>query len=758
MAFATAVRRGVRRIRRHTGAALILALSVLAASIVFAVADQFLFRPLPLLRPEELIVAGVKSQFSPNRLAALSQEDIQELSAQFNAAGAGFGAGFFEPRHAEVERLRGVIVTTSFFDVLGVTPAIGRTFVSDDAAVAGATPVVISYAQWISRLGGDSTRLNQPSTLGGKRVIVVGVMEPGFKFPDATDVWAVAARPVMPFRVRHLTGLLRHPAAAALPSDVAINNLLVSLRPSEEYFRTGAYASLVTVFLAGLALMAIAWLYMSASQSMRIVDDLKDIGVRLSLGATPATLVRQSAVESAALFVVVALLCAVLMPLAIGVVSQALPATLLGARTLAVDYRIVVFLAVVTAIGSAVVVMAQAWILQSIDVVEALGGRVGRVLLRGARTRLLWLASQAALIVAVAYVGVAGIRSSIEASLADLGFDPEPLLTAFVPRDVISAGARRDLVDALSHVPGVLAVAEGAAPLVSGVMWSAVVPDSAHESTIRSAARNARQRVVSASYLATVGIEVIAGRDFDPVTDATGSVILSRQLARVLSPDGSLVDRNVLIDGSSGARVVGVAADVLGDGPERPAPPMMYRLGESDGTIVVRLNRAGGDVRGVARTIASHTASAQPIRIVPEAELHREKTAVHRARAYVGLVTSGLALVVGWLAIWSAAWSCVRTRRREFAIRLAIGCPPGRLVWLVLRQILFACVTGGAIGLVVGFAATGYLSHELFGVTALDVPSTVAIAVVGLLGVALAVLGPTASLVGQRLQVLFRED
>lgn len=757
MAFGSIVRAGARRIRRHASAAAILTLSILTASIVFAVADQFLFRPLPVSRPEELVIAGVKSQFAVNRLEALSQEDIQELSARFKVIGAGFGAGFFEPRHAEAEAVRGAFVTTTFFDVVGVTPVVGRTFVSEDAVTTGATPVVIGYAQWMSRFGGDPRLLNQPITLGGQRITVVGVMPADFGFPDATDVWAAAPRRLMPFRFRHLTGLLRYPSGAPALSEVRSGNLLISMQRADDYFRTSAHASLVTLFLSGTALIVIGWLYMSASQSIRVVEDLKNIGVRMSLGATPAMLLRQAAVEYTALFAVIGLLCALLMAPVIAIVSRSLPAAVLGTRTLEVDYRIIGFLAAVTLVGCAVVAAGQAWILRSIDVVEALRGRIGRVLIRSARTRLVLLSSQAILIVAVGYVGIVGLRSAVEASRADLGYDPESLLTAFVPGRTASPAALRDVVESVSHLPGVVGVAEGAAPLVPGVIWSAVTTDSADEHAVRSAKRNARQRVVSASYLATVGIRAIEGRDFDPAIDVAGAVILSRQLARLLSPEVSLVNRDVLVDGTSRARVVGVAADVLGDGPERPPPPMMYRLGTSDGPLVARIDRDRGDVRQIAITIANRTGATGPIRIIAEAEHHREKTAVHRARAYVALATSGLALGVGWMAIWSAAWSCVRTRRRELAIRLAIGSPPGRLVWLVLRQILLACLTGGGLGMLIGYAATSYLSHELFGVTPFDLTSTAVIAFLGLAGLSLAVLGPTAALLGQRLQLLLRE-
>ena len=773
-----ALRQWLRRPLLPTAVVLTLTAGLGAAIAVFAVAWAVVWRPLDVPAPERLVwiasvSAGQADGSSPGAALTWQAEarTLDALAAVRPVAGA-FADG------TGTDRLAGALVTASLFDVLGLAPVQGRAFTTADDTPGAARVVLLAHRVWQTRYAGATDVVGRVVALDGRPATIIGVLpaHADTLVPDA-DWWAPLAlapseRANIGPRYLDLVGRLAATATpvAATQELAAIGARLgltaddgsalgVRVTPLADHLAARYRAGLVLLLAGVAALVLIACANVATLLLTRAQDRQAELALRASLGATPARLARQLLVEAAllaGLASVGGLLAALWL---VDLLRVVLPADVPRLAEARVDGVAAAF-----ALGAGVVVTLLAGLtpalrgarvdLQSVLRIAASGGASHE------RLRRAFVVAQVAVAVVLACAGVLLTRSASALDAAPRGYESAGVVTASLTlpaatyRDAPSIAAVIDrIVGGALAVPGVdAAAAASQLPFAGGSAGSDVV--LAGEPMTPGVNRQARVRLVSAAYLSTLGVAMVDGREIGR-EDGPASrpvVVVNETLARRLSPGRTPVGRDVtfgvpVFNGDDGTRVwhvVGVASDTWDRGPREAVEPevllpiaqtpaevffwisrelqlaVRVQSGRTPTTIVPALRRAVTAVdpalpMGVARTLDDRVAQS----------FARERL---MAQLLAGLGVSGVLLAL--LGLVAVIHQQVQRRRRDIAIRLAIGANGHDVVRGLVRDGARLAVVGALAGAVASVGTGGLLASLLFGVAPGD-PATLAGVVAG---------------------------
>jgi putative ABC transport system permease protein len=769
-----------------------LALGIGATSMVFTFVNALLLRPLPLGEHGERIVtlhSTHKSQAEDWEDSNLSYADLQDLRAQ--TRGLEDVAGYVGRTAntltfgGESERLRGGSVTPNLFPLLGLRPALGRTFQDADAADFGFEPeVVLSYRLFERRFGADRRVLGQTVILNGRALTIIGVMPPGIRFPERDDFW-VAYRPSSdseraPSRAQRFVaafGLLRE--GVTLPqlqseADV-IAKALAEQHPGTNrgwgvralsfrdmavdkgtravsFVLLGAVAAVLLIGCANLANLTLA----------RGVARQRELAVRASLGASRARLARQMLAETA-------LLCAGggFVGLALGgwfveLSVASWPEELPYWMRLDLDWRGVLFTVLVTAVAALCAGLLPAWRASRPDLANDLrDGARGTTGAASQRLQSLLVVGQVAASLALLVGASLMMRSFLRLQAAPSGFVEESLLTMrfYIAGDAYDVTERRaefvsQLEERIAALPGVAGVAatssipvdDGGAP-VRLVVERHPVPRGDEPGAIRITA--------SPRLFETLGAPLVEGRTFtagEHLSPAADVVIVNRSLARRFWPEGAIGERLALVDGGGlrddtpvrWLRVVGVAPDLQYEefGEETAASRLnVFRpYATAPGRSLALLLRAKAQApRSQADAVRRVFREADPglsiwdVRTMDEVRAFT--TWEQRFFGHLMGAFAAQALLLSCLGVYGVLAYAVSQRVHEIGVRLALGARPLDVVRLVVRRGLLLGLAGAGLGLVLSLAVGRALQGVLYGVApseplALLVTAAVLLAVV----------------------------
>lgn len=769
-----ALRQWLRRPLLPTAVVLTLTAGLGAAIAVFAVAWAVVWRPLDLPAPERLawiasVSAGDADGSSPG--AALTwQTDARTLDA---LAAVRHVAGAFADG-AGTDRLPGALVTASLFDVLGLAPVQGRAFTADDDTPGAARVVLLAHRAWQTRYAGATDVTGRVVTLDGRPATIVGVLpaHADTLVPDA-DWWAPLAlapaeRANIGPRYLDLIGRLAataSPAAATQELD-AIGARLglkaddgsplgVRVTPLADHL-TARYRPGLMLLLAGVAaLVLIACANVATLLLTRAQDRQAELALRASLGATPARLARQLLVEAALLAGLASaggLLAALWL---VDVLRVVLPADVPRLADARIDGVVAAF-----AVGAGVVVTLVAGLtpalrgarvdLQSVLRIAASGG-AGHERLRRA-----FVVAQVAVAVVLACAGVLLTRSASALADAPRGYDSAGVVTASLTlpaatyRDAPSIAAAIDrIVQGTTAVPGVRAAAAASQlPFAGGSAGSDVI--LAGEPMTPGVNRQARVRLVSPAYLSTLGVAMVDGREIGREDGATSRpvVVVNQTLARRLSPGRSPVGRDItfgvpVFNGDDGTRVwhvVGVASDTWDRGPrEVVEPEVLIPIAQTPAEVFFWISRelqlavrSTGDPTAIVPAVRRAVAAVDPALPMGVARTLDDRVAQSFARERLlsrllaGLGVAGVLLAL--LGLVAVVHQQVQRRRRDIAIRLAIGANGHDVVRGLVRDGARLAVVGAFAGAVGSVGTGGLLASLLFGVAPGDPVTLVAVA------------------------------
>jgi predicted permease len=749
---------GFRGMGRNAGstifAILIVGLGIGGAATVFSVVNALLLRPLPFRDPGQLVWISNAENYSTQ---AEHYSDLRDQNRSFSdlAGWSGtYSAGNEElTGTGEPERLTSVPVTENFFSLLGVEPALGRSFTSEESQGKYSAPpaVMLSYSFWRRRFRSDPNVVGQKLTLNNQPVMVVGVLPGSFDFAsvfapgtpiDMFIPWPLADNTKPAGNTMNIVGRLR-PGATVDGAQAEFNVLSKRLRsqhqernpifprlvPLEQHVSGQVRPALVVLMCAVGVVMLIVCANLAHLQMARMGTRQKEMAVRAALGAGRFRLLRQVLTESVILSccgAAVGLLLAVAGTRGLAHLSAFNLPLLESVR---VDGSTLAFTLLAAVASGVLFGLAPALQVRAYKLREGLqdAGRESTGSSRHGWFRDGLVVSQFAL-ACVLLVGAALLMQSFLRVLdVNLGFQPEHAAALRIDPGfrIPSLAQQNSYIDDVLHrarsVPGIKAAGiSDVLPLDGDRGWQVSGQGQVYDKDHHP---EAFIRVVSDGYFQALGIRLKSGREFTESDRASSEpvVMVNETLGRTLWPGQDAVGKMMTQDG--GRRVVGVVADVHHGGPES--------LGGSEMYLPMRQTRDYAAMRLVVRTALPPDSLAAGIRTalrpldpnLPVAEFQTLQGLVDKVvspRRFLVILLSGFAgfaLLLASLGIYALISYSVNQRTKEIGIRMALGASSGRVRRGVLTRTLRLALAGVALGTLGSFVLSKYIESLLFATT-----------------------------------------
>jgi predicted permease len=625
-------------------------------------------------------------------------------------------------------------LSPSAFELLGVQPMLGRPFTEEDRS---ATPfaVLLGHDVWRTRFAGDATILDRlvtiPGTAQDERWRVVGVMPPGFSFPEGANFWVPDHRGwapplVMPY-ARLGPGVTLEALRAELPH--------FTITPLREHVRPRGAFSLALLLSGTTLMLLVAWVQVAALLFARATGRAAEIGVRLALGATRARLARQFGLEGAVLIFLALGLAAVIAPALTAWIVDVLPADTTLGQHVDLDVRAFVFAAGLSVVGLLVLTLLPVDLIRRCSPARLVRGAiVGDMVPRTTRVRTALFVGQLAIATAVLYLTGLAAQSLVNVADAPLGFATADLYAIRMPRGDSLFGTGRvrfdrqrkavaETIEALRRLPGVQRVA--------GTNSWPLQPDGLGDITLVPDADPARSPItgqrgsIQPGYPAVLGVPLLEGTE-PTFAELSGTgernmwlTLANQSLARHLAPFGPVVGQVM----SGRYRIIGVMPDVVLDRPDRPvAPTLFLYLPPIASVNVVLLRLEPGltpDQVGIPAVLQAIWHSPAP-RPFPVADAVQLAASDYRARTFLLGMVAILTVPLTMLGVAGALAYATKQRAREIAIELAIGADARDIRSRIVRHALRSATVAIAMGLALGIGIGQVTSSALFGVRAAD--------------------------------------
>ena len=744
--------------RRPTFTATILATMALAAALnaaVFAIVDATLLRPLPYPRERELVsITNTWTGFPFSSISLPEYVDFRQRAKSFASIAVYSNTSVnLSASSGAPERVQATRVNASFFEVLGVSPALGRTF-TEAEDLAGEPVVVISHGFWLRRFGGDPGAVGRQLQSDAGAATILGVMPPTFAFPsDVTELWIpinVVPGSQMSRGAHSRQVIARLTSGATLPQAQdemhAIARQLASEHPRDypagsgfDVEVTGLRERLVGDARPALRMLsaAVAFVLLIACANIanlmaaRMTERGRETATRVALGASPYRIVREAAVEGALMGLAAGVAGLVAAAWLLGTLAAWLPSGVLMPERLLTDLRVAAFAILCTGAAGTMTLAGATFRAIRRDDVGMLRGTRTTTDARSQRTRAALTVAQVALAVLLVVIGSFAARSFARILATDPGLRTENVVTARVALSSArypNAARRRAFFEnvqaALEAQPGVIkAGAVSLLPLTGQLNdWTFGVEGYAPPAP--DVTPSEQTRLAHGDYFELLGIKLVEGRYFgaSDTAESPRVAIVSEMLAQKYWPGQSPIGRRIrrwsLTSNEPWTTIVGVVGDVRQRGLAAPPEPILYypqaQLPESSMTLAVRL--ASGDERGV-KVIADAVRAVdpeQPIWSPRTMEDWRSRSVAEPRFSLLLLGTfAALAIVLAAVGIYGVMAFSVNLRSRELGIRAALGARPSSLMQQVLLQATVLSVVGIFIGLSAA-VATGRLLAPIF--------------------------------------------
>ncbi len=762
--------RGLRKAPGFTAAALAtLALGVAANTAIFSVANTLLIEPLPFRDPERLLFVWADQTAEGYPRAPLSGPELQDLderSSQFDGFGAIWATTAALTGENDPEQLRIGLVTTDYFSLLGAEAALGRTFQTDDDAVAAPTTILLSAAVWRRRYGSDPAIVGRRIDVNGRPTIVVGVMPDRFRLlmppdaavPDDLEAWQPLNRrfPEGPRGQRYLRVIGRMRAGVSVAdaqADIAAVGREISAAHAfygvaGRQFETvplhldatrDVRRPLVALSIGVAILLLIACVNVGSLLVARAAARSRETAVKAALGATVGRLVRQHVVESLVLGVLGAGVGLLFGRWGLAALLSAAPDALSRLRLASVDTPVAVVCTLTVLLWTLVLSAAPVAEARRVGLARALqhdarraGG--GRHRLRGALT-----VAQIALSVVLVVGALLLVRTVQQIQQVDPGFRADGVLSFRVAlpgsrypnQDAFNAFSRQ-LQAALAAQPGAIAAsAVSHAPYDHVPNWGG--PFLAVEGADPSTAPQADYRAVAPGLMELLGVQLVEGRFFTESDDHHGApvTIVDERLARRTWPSESALGRRLAVDPSvagtpaTWTTVVGVVRHVRHRSPiEEVRDQVYFPERQIPRNPAVYLIKTAGDPAAMTAPVHDLVRSLDPALPIydvrPLQAYVTDARALRQFTAVLAVLFAVAALALACVGIYGVVAYSVTERHREFGVRLALGARGSQLLGMVMREGAALALAGLVLGLVGAAAGAWWLRSQLYGVTPWD--------------------------------------
>jgi putative ABC transport system permease protein len=765
-------------------AVLTLALGIGGNTAIFSIVDSVLLTPPPFREPGKLVVVWASNPglakaakvvdelgTSPGDFYDLRRENrsfqVMAMIAPDRMRMTGLGAP---------EEVAAVRVSGDFSEVMGTIPLLGRGLQAADDPVGQPAVALLSYNWWRRRFSGDPHVLGSKIVLNGMPLTVVGVMPPRFAFPRGAempagygyandpDAWVPMALPDAmraDRATRFFVGLGRlRPGIGTKAAASELNAICAQLArrfpdldkgwgarlvPITEQMVSDLRPTLLVLWGAVGLLLLIACANVANLLLARAAAREKEIALRIAIGASRSQLMRQLLAESAVLALVGGALGTALAAAGLRFFAAYVPPHLAGAASFALSASALAFTLVLCLAATLLAGLAPALQLTRPDLASSLreGTRAGAGTVKSRRTVGALVVSEVAFAVLLLIGAGLLLRSYVRLLGVDPGFQTARVLTFEVNLPFDTPPARivaffERAVDRLRPLPGVAAAAAvSELPLTGVESVMGVLPEGQPAPVDVAHAREADYHMITAGYFAAMSIPLLRGRLLD-AGDGAGRpavAVIDWKMARSCWPGqdplgkrfrlGSLQPRK----DSSWITVVGVVGTIRHTGLHADPRPQMYRLLPQTPdalmpyqmVIVLRTLGKPEALVAAARSAILQVDPSQPIANARTLErVVADSVAPRRLNLLLLGLFAGLALVLAGVGIYGITAYSVAQRTRELGLRMALGAPPEGVLRLVLKEAGTKAGLGIAIGLAAAFGLTRLLGSLLYGVSAAD--------------------------------------
>jgi predicted permease len=773
-----------------TFAVVSLAVGIGANSAIFSLIDQLLLRMLPAENPQELVQLSqtgpeIGAMWGQDRMSYPMYRDLRDKASAFSGVLAWYATSASLGHAGRTELIRSELVSGNYFQVLGVKAAIGRTFTPEDDDMPGAEPfVMLTYDSWKSRFGGDPNIVGRTINVNGYPMTIVGVAGGGFhglEIGEATQVFIPIMmhlqinpmlstglpRPVLELRRSRWLNVF-----ARLKPDMTITQAEASVAPlyrqiiemevleppfqrTSETTRQRFLASRMRVFDGStgrsslrkdftkplyvlMALTALVLLIACTNVAnlliARATARQREIAVRLALGADRTQIVAQLMLESLLLSAMavtggLGLAIAINHGLLRFMASADSQLTITGG----VDVRVLSFslaMALVTAFvfGLAPAIQAARPKLATTLKNEAgsiFGGRTH------ARVRHVLVATQVGVSLLLLIVSTLFVRTLSNLHQLDPGFRKDhviafaidPVLNGYTPDR--TAQFYSEMLDRIRTLPGVTGAAQAIQRVLAGGEWRNGITVEGYEPPANEPLFT-HFNMVSPRYFETLGIPVLAGREFDTrdrIPDRATVAIVNETFARKYFTDGRALGRHIGMGNAPGTttniEIVGIVRDSKYDKLRGDTPAQMFvPLAPAGGTVVyVGSTGEPGALFGSIRAAIREMDPNLPLYGVRTLQDQVDQSLVtERLIATLSTAFASVATLLALIGLYGVMTYTVARRAREIGIRVSLGARAANVLFLMMREAVTLIATGLAIAIPLYIAVSHYIRAQLYGI------------------------------------------
>ncbi len=790
--FTQDLRYGLRGMLRSPGFSLVaiiaLALGIGANTAIFSVVNAVLLRPLEY-RDADRLVTLLHGGNQP--VAPANYLDWREQSKSFEGMGAAEGWGANLSGTDTPEHLVGLRVSVSMFPLLGVEPVAGRVFVDGEDQKGSDHRVVLSYALWQRRFGGERSAVGKTMLLDGEAYTIVGVMPPQFRFAPfwitRAELWAplplgdrAQSRGGNSLRVfARLKPAVSLTAArteiagitARLEQAYPASNRDVQVTPLKEKVVGKIQQPLLVMLGAVGFVLLIACANVAHMLLARAASRQKEMALRAALGASRGRVVRQLVAENLLLAVAGAAAGTVLAIAAIRALVALRPAGIPRIEAVGLDAQVTLFLLAVTGLTAALFGLAPAMQASVVNLAGALkeGGRSGSDGIGRNRMRSALVSSEFALALMLLVGAGLMVRSLAAMQSINPGFDSRGVLSMVVS----VAGSREaepnqravfypQMLERVRALPGVQSAATINHLPLAGDVWGVPFRIEGRAKPQPGESPRGIYRVVMPGYFETMRIPVMRGRTIRPSDNLAtpGVVMINERAAKLYWPGEEALGKRLTLDDEGPAMqwltVIGVINDVRESDwtslPEPavylatmqspkylndPAPHMAYT------TLVVRTTGdPGAMAKAVKEAVWSFDRNLPLSEVLTMDGVLAKVTAPARFQMLLLSSFAAVALLLAAIGIYGVMSYSVSKRRQELGIRMSLGATQGEVLRLVMRQGLTLALAGSVVGIAGAFALSRLMAGMLYSVKPTDPLTFGGVSALLLLVAALATLIP----------------
>ena len=739
---------------------LTLALGIGANTAIFSFANGILLRPLPYPQSDRLAVLeeiAVKENSNSIGVAYPNFLDWREQNTVFEGIAVHFGTSRFAmTAGGSPSEIRGSRVSYGLFEVLRVSPILGRTFTENEDRPEEDAVVILGNDLWQRAFGGNSNIIGQKIVISSRPRTIIGVMPRGFRFPEVSELWVPLAFTTKIYtRNDHgLEAIARmkdgvtigqaqtemNNVAARIEEQNPVSNegLRVSVTSLRENL-SGSYhhALLILLGVVGCVLL-VACVNVANLMLARATARQKEFALRAALGASRWRIMHQLLIESLLLAIAGGVLGFVLSIWALHLLLTAIPIDLPFWMNFNLDLRVLGFTLAITLLTGLIFGAGPALQTSRVDLNDTLkeGGR-GNSGMRS-RARSLLVVSEIAMSLVLLVGAGLMVQSFLRLRQVNLGLDPKNVLTATVllPRAKYTQDDQRSaffkqLTERVRNLPGVEAAsATGTLPL-GGSTWGRSLTVEGYPVVSVGQAPSIQHTVVTPGYFRTMGITLLAGRDFDDTDtkDAQNVTIIDERLARQYWPNQSPLGKRVRFgppeDNEPWFTIVGVVSAVRHQRVQEETRASVYlphqKIPVGGLSLVARTAANPHDFIGAVRREVAQLDPDLPVsEVATMEEVVAESIWQPRLYAMLFAVFAGGALLLALIGIYGVMAFLVQTRTHEIGIRMALGATARDVFRLIVGRGMKLTAVGVVIGVASAIALTRLMRSLLFNTSATD--------------------------------------